>query len=157
VWLVNSDLCGKNFRIWPAPRKIPRIIVEFVTRRRRTNEREPVQQRTNHPDFARGGGRTENCRSMSPARDRRSDTVQVESEVWPWEPSSRRRGSGKMASRSRSASGTNSPIHSDTLRRQWWNLCSKSQSCRRGSWRSHSSTSRSTSFGIPGLPTLEGL
>ena len=69
-------------RLWRAPRKIPRIVVEFVTRRRRTDEREPVQRRTNHRDFARGGGRAENCRSMSPARDRRSDTVQVESEVW---------------------------------------------------------------------------
>src|ERR1700730_4608368 len=67
---------------WRAPRKNSRIAVECVTRRRRTNEREPVQRRTNHWDFARGGGRAENRRSMSPARDRRSDTVQVESQVW---------------------------------------------------------------------------
>jgi hypothetical protein len=41
---VQQTLGEYNF--WRAPRKIPRIAVEFVTRRRRTNEREPVQRRT---------------------------------------------------------------------------------------------------------------
>ena len=51
-----------TINVWRPPRKIPRIVVEFVTRRRRTDEREPVQRRTNHRDFARGLKTAEVCR-----------------------------------------------------------------------------------------------
>src|SRR5580704_4047910 len=66
---------------WPAPRKTPRVSVEFVTERRRTDEGEPIQRRANHWDFARDGGRTEDRGGVSAPRHRRGDALQVEGEV----------------------------------------------------------------------------
>src|SRR5579875_51958 len=63
---------------WPAPRQPDRFEVESVTKRRRTDEGQPVQRGANHWDPARAGSGSEDPGGLSAPRDLGRDLLQME-------------------------------------------------------------------------------